>query len=219
MEHAEFVSVMARKVEHLVAGCRVLVNSEYLTRDNRALMILAVAWAKEYELIGEDTVWYKERWERGTVLENGKAKLVWDFEFNLQKMNTSRRPDLILEGKESKKIWICDMACPQQQNIEVKRLEKLTKYTQLAYELTEGRPGYKITVIPLIIGALRGGMKSTMVELLNVLNKNELSKQVAGEMLKTILMDSERTVRNVLSGLRQSKMLMSKWTLEIDLSV
>ena len=47
-------------VEHLVAGCRVLANSEYLTRRNRALMILAVSWAKEYELIGEDTVWYKK---------------------------------------------------------------------------------------------------------------------------------------------------------------
>ena len=80
---------------------------------------------KGYELIGEDTVWYKERWERGTVLENskaklergtvlenGKAKLVWDFKFNLRKTNTSRRPDLILEDKASKKIWICDMACP-----------------------------------------------------------------------------------------------------------
>ena len=43
-------------VEHLVAGCRVLANSEYLTRQKRALMILAVAWAKEYDLIGEDTV-------------------------------------------------------------------------------------------------------------------------------------------------------------------
>ena len=105
-------------VEHLVVGCRVLAISESLTRHNRALMILAVAWAKEYELFGEDTVWYKERWERGTVLENGKAKLVRDFEFNPRKTNTSRRPDLILEDKESKKIWICDMACPQQQNIK-----------------------------------------------------------------------------------------------------
>ena len=142
-------------VEYLVAGCRVLANSEYLTRHNRALMILTVAWAKEYELIGEDTVWYKERWERGTALENGKAKLVWDFEFNLRKTNTSRRPDLILEDRESKKIWISDMACPKEQNIEAKRLEKRTKYTQSAYELRERRPGYKITVIPLIIGALR----------------------------------------------------------------
>ena len=119
-------------------------------------MILAVAWAKECELIGEDTVLHKKRWERGTVLKKGKAKLVWDFEFNLRKTNTSRRPDLILEDKESKKIWIC-------------------------------------------------GMKSVMVELSNVLNKNELAKQVAGEMQKTILMDSESTICKVLSGLIQGE--------------
>ena len=34
-------------VEHLVAGCTKLAKSEYLTRHNRALMILAVAWAKQ----------------------------------------------------------------------------------------------------------------------------------------------------------------------------
>ena len=73
-------------------------------------MILAVEWAKEYDLIGTDTVWYKERWERGTVLENGKTKLVWDFQFRLRKATTARRPDLILEEKGEKRIWMCDMA-------------------------------------------------------------------------------------------------------------
>ena len=34
-------------VEHLVVGCTKIANSEYLTRHNRALMILAVAWAKQ----------------------------------------------------------------------------------------------------------------------------------------------------------------------------
>ena len=104
-------------IEHLVAGCKVLANNEYLLRHNRALMIMAVAWAKEYELVSKDTVWYNERWERGTVMENDKGKLVWDFEFHLRKTTTARRPDLILEDKEKKKIWICDMACPQQRNI------------------------------------------------------------------------------------------------------
>ena len=70
-------------VEHLVAGCKVLANGEYLSRHNRALMILAIAWAKEHDLVGQDAVWCNERWERGTVLENGKAKLIWDFEFHL----------------------------------------------------------------------------------------------------------------------------------------
>ena len=57
-------------MEHIVAGCEVLANSEYLTWHNRALMIMAVNWAKEYKLIRKDVIWYKERWERGTVLEN-----------------------------------------------------------------------------------------------------------------------------------------------------
>jgi len=72
-------------------------------------MIMAVVWAKEHELVGADVIWYKERWERGTVIENDRAKLVWDFEFNLRKTTTSGRPNLILEDKERKKIWIYDM--------------------------------------------------------------------------------------------------------------
>ena len=34
---------------------------------------------------------------------------------------------LTLEDKAKKKIWICDMACPEKRNIEAKRLEKVTK--------------------------------------------------------------------------------------------
>ena len=55
------------------------------------------------------------------------------------------------------------------------------------------------------VGAFGGGMKSAMVELSHVLNKNELAKQVAGEMHKTILMDSESTICKVLSGLIQGE--------------
>ena len=33
-------------VEHLVTGCKVLANGEYLSRHNRALIILAIGWAE-----------------------------------------------------------------------------------------------------------------------------------------------------------------------------
>ena len=49
--------------------------SEYLARYNRAMMILAVMWAKEHELIWLDNVWYKEHWGRGKVLQNDNAQL------------------------------------------------------------------------------------------------------------------------------------------------
>ena len=77
-------------VEHRVNGCKVLANSEYLSRHNGALMIMIVAWAKEYELAGGDIVWYKPQREWETVLENEKEKLVWDFEFHLRKTTTTR---------------------------------------------------------------------------------------------------------------------------------
>ena len=43
--------------------------------------------------------------------------------------------------------------------MDTKRKEKLTKYRQLAFETRERRPGYVIEVVPVIIGALGGGMK------------------------------------------------------------
>ena len=121
-------------------------------------MILAVTWAKEHELIGDGTIWYKEQWERGTVLENDKANFVWDFQFNLRKTETARRLDLILELKNEKQIWICDMACPMQQNIDTKRIDKLTRYRKPAFETRERRPGYTLTIVPVIIGAHGGQM-------------------------------------------------------------
>ena len=192
-------------LEQLVAGCKTMANSEYLLRHNRALMVMAIAWAKEYGLVARETVWYKENWIRGEVLENANCKLVWDFEFNLRKTTTSRRPDLILEDKEKSKIWICDMTCPQQVNIAAKRHEKLTKYRQVAFELRKRRLGYDVTIIPIVIGALGGGIKQVLCDVERVFSKctekERLVKATVAEMQKTVLLDSESMVRRVLSGL------------------
>ena len=65
--------------------------------------------------------------EKATCFSS-QVKLVWDFEFNLRKATTTRRPDLMLEEGQTKTIRICDMACSQENNIEIKRLEKRTNY-------------------------------------------------------------------------------------------
>ena len=109
----------------MVAGCTKLAKSEYLTTQNQGLMGLELAWEKQQELVGQEATWYEQRYGRGIVLENNKVKLVWDFEFHLQKITTTKKTDLILELKIDKKIWICDMACPQQKNIGAKRTEQL----------------------------------------------------------------------------------------------
>ena len=83
-------------------------------------------------------------------------------------------------------------------------MEKLTKYRQLAFELRERRPGYDVQVVPVIIGALGGGIKMTISEVSKLFENHENVERIVGEMQKTVLMDSESTIRRVLSGLVQS---------------
>ena len=49
------------KVQHLLAGCKMLVSSEYLAIYNRALIMMAVARAKEQNLLDQNVKWYQEK--------------------------------------------------------------------------------------------------------------------------------------------------------------
>ena len=96
------------------------------------------------------------------------------------------------------------MACPQQNNIETKRIGKMTKYRQLAFETRERRPSY-VYVLPVVIGALGGGIKTLRKDLKKVFHNNELLDEVVATMQKTVLMDSESIIRRVMSGLIQGE--------------
>ena len=50
------------------------------------------------------------------------------------------------------------MACPMESNIVAKTNEKLRNYCQLAFELREKRPDFKVYIVPLVIGCLGGGV-------------------------------------------------------------
>ena len=169
-------------------------------------MVMAVAWAKEQNLLDQNVKWYQKNWRRGHVLENSQAKLVWYFEFNLQKMTTSRRPDLMLEEKQTKTIWVCNIACPQENNMEKKRLEKITgtNNRQLAFGIREREDLDSIKAVPLVISAFGGGIKEILKELENMFEKDDLCESIVAEIQKTILMDSGTIIRKVLSGLVQS---------------
>ena len=137
----------------------MLASSEYLARHNRALTVMAVAWGKEQNVLEHNVKWHHEKWNMRQVLENSQAKLVWDFKFNLRKMAASRRPDLMLEEEQRKTIWICDMACPQENNIEKRRLEKRASYRQLVFEIRQRRLGFKVKVVLLVISVFGGGTR------------------------------------------------------------
>ena len=58
-------------------------------------------------------------------MENDKFKFMWDFEYKLRKYKKARRPDLALEDRVAKRIWLVDIVCPQEQSFEKKMSGKV----------------------------------------------------------------------------------------------
>ena len=97
------------------------------------------------------------------------------------------------------------MACPQKNNIGAKRAEKMTKYRQIAFKTRERRPGYKVYIVPVVVGALGGGIKVLRFDLKKIFENNELLEEIIAMIQKTILMDSESIIQRVISGLIQGE--------------
>ena len=78
------------------------------------------------------------------------------------------------------------MACPQENNIEKKRLENRTNYRQLAFEIRDRRPGFKVKVVPLVISVFGDGLKGMLTELEKMFGKDDLGERIRAQMQKTI---------------------------------
>lgn len=192
-------------VQHLLAGCEILAGAEYLRRHNNALMVLAVRWAVERGLLPDNTVWYTVRWEKGQVLKGNGFKLCWDFEYRMRKTSSARRPDLTLEDEKERKIWIVDMSCPQEQNIEEATRTKLQKYQQLVFEIRERRSGYRVEVVPVIIGCLGGGIEKATTAVKKIIGDEESVIGIISTMQRTVLFEGETIIRKVLGGVVQTE--------------
>ena len=70
----------------------------------------------------------------------------------------------------------------------------MTKYRQLEFETRERRPGYEIYMVPVVFGALGGGMKALKVNLKKIFDDSELLDEAVAMMQKTVLIDSKSIV-------------------------
>ena len=107
---------------------------------------------------------------------------------------------------EKKCIWILDMACPMERNIIKKTTEKLSNYRQLAFDVREKRHGYRVTVVPLIIGCCGGGVQNFSQYAKKLITDMKVLEWITQEMVKTVVFDSESIMRKVMSGLIQPMM-------------
>ena len=125
--------------------------------------------------------------------------------FNLRKTEMARRPDLVLKHVDGKKILIIDMACPNEKNIDETNNGKLRKCQQLAFEFGERRPGFRIEIVPIVIGCMGGGMKKVKGQIWKALTDGKTVTAVAQEIMRTVLCEIETMLRKATSGLIQGE--------------
>ena len=88
------------------------------------------------------------------VQENDSHKLLWDFNIQTDHLIPSRRPDLVIINKRKRICKIVDFAVPADHRINLKESEKKDKYLDLAREIKIKLWNMKVTIVPIVIGAL-----------------------------------------------------------------
>ena len=104
---------------------------------------------KEYQLETPASRWEVPQ----RVVENNRAKILWDFPIQTDKHVIANRPDIVIVDKEKKTATVIDVAVPSDCNIRKKEHEKIDKYQGLREEM-EKMWKVKVKVVPIVIGAL-----------------------------------------------------------------
>ncbi|XP_051931065.1 uncharacterized protein LOC127607055 [Hippocampus zosterae] len=136
-------------IQHITAGCKMLAGKAYMERHNQVAGIVYRNICAEY---GLETP--RSKWETPPkVVENDRAKILWDFQIQTDKMVMANQPDIVIIDKGQRKAVVVDIAVPSDGNIRKKEHEKLEKYQGLREEL-ERAWKVKVTVTPVVVGAL-----------------------------------------------------------------
>ena len=79
-----------------------------------------------------NAIWWKH--SPVSVLENGRVKLLWDFNIYTDKVIYTRRPDITVIDKMDNLVTFIDVAVPAGRRVTDKENEKIEKYQDLRVE-------------------------------------------------------------------------------------
>ncbi|KAK7881151.1 hypothetical protein WMY93_029560 [Mugilogobius chulae] len=103
----------------------------YMERHNQVAGIVYRNICAEY---GLETP--RSKWETPSkVVDNDRAKILWDFQIQTDRMVMANQPDIVVVDKEQRKAVVVDVAIPSDGNIRRKEHEKLERYQGLREEL------------------------------------------------------------------------------------
>ena len=136
-------------MDHIIACCPALARTAYIDRHNFVVQALHRALCKQHGLPSSKQL--------VQVTSSASCKLMWEIYIPTDRVIKANRPDLVLVLDD--RALLLDVSVPLDHRVNEKVQEKISKYLPLAAELRRIW-NKKITIVPVIIGAL-GGVSGT----------------------------------------------------------
>ena len=177
-------------IMHIVSECEVLAQGEYKRRHDKVATRIHCELCKTYNFPYKK--WYQHRAEG--VLENEKAKILWDINIQTRYVIEHRRPDIILIDKESNNTLLIDIAVPGDLRVKKSECEKREKYEELRIEI-EKVWKTKARVVPIVVGAM-GAQNDLKKYVTGVL---EFKDNIVNELQSIAVLGTSHILRKVLT--------------------
>ena len=147
-------------IKHILNQCKKKGFNLYMERHNKALQVVYYDICRHYGF-EVPLRW----WEVSPVpvTENERAKVLWDVPIPTDIEIVARRPDILLQDKETRKLYIIDMAVAWDSIQTERHGEKLSKYGPFSADLRRQFPGYSVVIVPVVLGSL-GVVSNHLVE-------------------------------------------------------
>ena len=110
----------------------MLAQNEYERGHNKVCLNIHWALYKKYRVKTCERC-YKPKVE--PVIENDIVKILWDVCNQVNRQIEHRKQDIVVMENNTNKCLIIDVACPVDENLILKRNEKLDNYSEVRLEI------------------------------------------------------------------------------------
>ena len=180
---------------HVLSSCGYHAWGLYKARHDRVLYQLTKAIAESLGLEVPKALRAPGGEIKGGVIGPPGRRIVIDQTIPTDRQTPDRRPDLVVKVRSKKRAAIFEVACAWDPLVATRERQKRTKYLELAADLAHQWPGYRIEVIPVVVGDLGiiGNLKNHLTR--SGLLDDTAIKRVMKEMQTEVLCGAVRIIK------------------------
>ena len=140
---------------HLLSACPPLKWTAYKERHDRVVYQVIRALCRKFQFkIPPELQMRTTGWKGVGVIDMEKLKISVDLSIPTDARISECRPDIVVENKMKKIVRIMEVACTWTSLVVAREKEKREKYETFATDIARQKPGWRITVHPLVVGDL-----------------------------------------------------------------